>query len=94
MEVRAVFILELHASDVHAVLGRLLDQTRVAGLRLAEVSARAEAGKYRIPASIDVGDREIIDRLARRVGAIVGVGAIEVRGKHQRAIPPSCACAP
>jgi len=32
MEVRAVFILELHASDVHAVLGRLLDQTRVAGL--------------------------------------------------------------
>ena len=25
-----MFILELHASDIHAVLGRLLDQTRVA----------------------------------------------------------------
>jgi hypothetical protein len=27
-----MFVLELQASDVHAVLGRLLDQTRVAGL--------------------------------------------------------------
>jgi acetolactate synthase regulatory subunit len=94
MRVRAVFILELHASDVHAVLGRLLDQTRVAGLRLAEVSAQAEADKYRIQASIDVGDREIIDRLARRVGAIVGVVTIQVSGKHQHAVPPSFACAP
>lgn len=89
-----MFILELHASDVHAVLGRLLDQTRVAGLRLAAVNAQAEADQYRIQASIDVGDRDIIDRLARRVGAIVGVGAIEVRGEYQRANPPSCATAP
>lgn len=89
-----MFILELHANDVHAVLGRLLDQTRVAGLRLAAVNAQAEADQYRIQASIDVGDRDIIDRLARRVGAIVGVGMIEVRGEYQRAIPPSCAAAP
>ena len=89
-----MFILELHASDVHAVLGRLLDQTRVAGLRLAAVSAEAEAGKYRIQASIDVGDRDIIERLARRVGAIIGVGAIEVRGEYPSAAPSSCAAAP
>jgi hypothetical protein len=89
-----VFVLELHASDLHAVLGRLLDQTRVAGLKLAAVNAQAEAGQYRIQASIDVGDREVIDRLARRVGAIVGVGAIEVRGEYQRAIPTSCAAVP
>ena len=73
-----MFVLELHASDVHAVLGRLLDQTRVAGLRLAAVNACAEAGAYRIRASIDVGERDIIDRLARRVGTIVGVAAVEV----------------
>ena len=73
-----MFILELQASDVHAALGRLLDQTRVAGLRLADVNARAEAGEYRIRASIDVGDREAVDRLARRVGSMIGVAAIEV----------------
>ena len=89
-----MFILELHASDIHAVLGRLLDQTRVAGLRLAAVNAQAEADKYRIQASIDVGDRDIIERLARRVGAIVGVGAIEVKGEYQGRDSTSCATAP
>ena len=78
-----MFVLELHASDVHAALGRLLDQTRVAGLRLAAVNARAEAGNYRIEASIDVGDREIVDRLALRIGGIIGVAAIAVRRECQ-----------
>jgi acetolactate synthase regulatory subunit len=85
--VRAVFVLELYASDVHAALGRLLDQTRVAGLRLAAVNARAEAGEYRIEASIDVSDREVVDRLARRVSSIIGVAAVEVRDECQRALP-------
>lgn len=48
-----MFVLELRASDVHAVLGRLLDQTRVAGLKLMAVNAKAEAGEYRIRASIE-----------------------------------------
>ena len=52
-----MFVLELHASDVHDVLGRLLDRTRVAGLRLSAVSAWAEAGEYRIRAAIDTADR-------------------------------------
>ena len=76
-----MFVLELRASDVHAVLGRLLDQTRVAGLKLMAVNARAEAGEYRIRASIDASDREVADRLARRVATIVGVNAIEVSGE-------------
>ena len=80
-----MFILELQASDVHAALGRLLDQTRVAGLRLADVNARAEAGEYRIRASIDVGDREAVDRLARRVGSMIGVAAIEVSRERRHA---------
>jgi hypothetical protein len=74
-----VFVLELHASDVHAVLGRLLDQIRVAGLKLAAVSAWAEAGAYRIRASVDADDRETVDRLARRIGMMICVAGIEVR---------------
>ena len=88
-----MFVLELHANDVHAALGRLLDQTRVADLRLTAVSARAEAGRYRIQASIDVGDREIVDRLARRIGAVIGVAAIEVRQENQRTMTATCAAA-
>jgi hypothetical protein len=74
-----VFLIELHASDIHAALGRLLDQARVAGLRLAAVSAEAQADDYRISASIDANDRDVVDKLARRVGTMVCIGAVEVR---------------
>jgi acetolactate synthase regulatory subunit len=76
-----MFLLELHASDMHAALGRLLDQARVAGLRLAAVSAEAQADDCRISASIDIDDRDVVDRLARRVGTMVCIGAIQVRGE-------------
>lgn len=84
-----MFFLELHASDMHAALGRLLDQARVAGLRLASVSAEAQADDYRISASIDINDRDVVDRLARRVGAMVCIGAVEVTGECEYAA--SCA---
>jgi hypothetical protein len=87
-----VFVLELQASDVHAALGRLLDQARVAGLRLAAVSAHASEGEYRICASLDVSDREIVDRIAHRVSSLICVGAIEVRVNSLGACPaPSAA---
>lgn len=89
-----MFILELSANNVHDALGRLLDHTRVAGLRLAAINAHAEDGEYRIRASIDVRDREVVDRLARRVGTMIGVAAIEVRREYQHAIPVSCAATP
>lgn len=73
-----MFVLQLNARDLHAALGRLLDQARVAGLTLAAVDARAEAGDYRIRAVIDASDREAVERLARGVGRIVGVAAIAV----------------
>jgi hypothetical protein len=80
-----MYLLQLQATDVHAALGRLLDQARVAGLKLAAVSAQAAAGadtgEYTIRASLDVSDREIVDRLACRIASIVGVGAIEVRSE-------------
>ena len=84
-----MFFLELHASDMHAALGRLLDQARVAGLRLAAVSALADADEYRISASIDISDRDAVDRLARRVGSMVCVGAVEVTGGRE--LPTSSA---
>lgn len=90
----AVFILELHANDVHAALGQLLDRTRVAGLRLTTINAYEEAGAYRIRASIDVGDREIIDKLARRISTFVGIGAIEVRRECKHGLPIPCITAP
>jgi acetolactate synthase regulatory subunit len=89
-----VFVLELRANDVHAALGRLLDQTRVAGLTLAAVNAQAEAGEYRVRASIDVGDREIVDRLARRVGNMIGVAAIKVSRESRQTIPTPSTAAP
>ena len=89
-----MFVLELRANDIHAALGRLLDQTRVAGLRLAAVNAQAEAGEYRVRASIDVDDREIVDRLARRVGTMIGVAAIEVSSKCRHAVATPCTAAP
>ena len=78
-----MFLLELHASDMHAALGRLLDQARVAGLRLAAVSAEAQGNDYRISASIDIDGRDIVDRLACRVGTMVCIDAVEVRGECQ-----------
>jgi hypothetical protein len=89
-----MFILELQASDLHAALGRLLDQTRVGGLRLVDINARAEAGEYRIRASIDVGEREAVDRLARRVGSMIGVAAIEVSRESRHAMQEPCTAAP
>lgn len=88
-----MFHLELLANDVHAALGRLLDQTRVAGLQLAALQASAEAGEYRIRASIDVRDREVVEKLARRIGSMVCIAAIDVTGEDFRA-PPALAAAP
>ena len=84
-----MFLLELQTSDMHAALGRLLDQARVAGLRLAAVSARADASECRISASIDIDDRDAVDRIARRVGALFCIDAIEVRGESQCPTPTS-----
>lgn len=80
-----MFVLELNARDLHTGLGRLLDQARVAGLTLTAVDARAEGRDYRIRAVIDAADREIVERLARGVGRIVGVAAIAVSHEPCRA---------
>lgn len=84
-----MFFLELNTSDMHAALGRLLDQVRVAGLHLAAVSARVEADQYRISACIDVNDRDAVDRLARRVGAMFCIDTVEVRGECPCPMPTS-----
>ncbi len=84
-----MFFLELNTSDMHAALGRLLDQARVAGVHLAAVSARAGGDQYRISASIDISDRDAVDRLGRRVGAMFCIDTGEVRGECQCPMPTS-----
>jgi hypothetical protein len=79
-----VFVLELSASDLHAVLGRLLDHARVAGLRFSTVSAAERDSQYVIRASVDTRDRDSIDKLVRKVSAIVGVAEIAVKQEHAR----------
>lgn len=90
-----MYLLQLQATDVHAALGRLLDQARVAGLKLAAVSAEmaagVDAGEYTIRASLDVSDREIVDRLARRITSIVGVDAMQVSGECAALAPDGIA---
>jgi hypothetical protein len=82
-----MFVLELLASDLYAVLGRFLDSARVAGLKLAAVSAHETADQYAICASIETHDAERVDRLARKVRMMVGVSAVAIRqdqsGQHQ-----------
>jgi acetolactate synthase regulatory subunit len=90
-----MYLLELQATDVHAALGRLLDLARVAGLKLAAISAEvgggAEAGEYTIRASLDVADRDVVDRLACRIRSVIGVAAIEVRGECSASAPQAVA---
>ena len=74
-----MFVLELLASDLYAVLGRFLDHARVAGLKLAGVSARESAGQYAIRATIDVRDAESVERLARKLRTMVGVAEVLIR---------------
>ncbi|MGZ5843204.1 MAG: hypothetical protein ACXWJ8_14920 [Xanthobacteraceae bacterium] len=74
-----MLVLELLASDLYAVLGRLLDHARVADLKLTAVSAEETAGQYAIRATIDTLDAERVDRLARKVRSVAGVAAVVIR---------------
>jgi hypothetical protein len=74
-----MFVLELVASDLYAVLGRFLDSARVADLKLSTVRARESAGHYTIRATIDVRDAESVERLARKLRTIVGVTEVVTR---------------
>ncbi|WP_407185280.1 hypothetical protein [Bradyrhizobium centrosematis] len=74
-----MFIIELQANDMHAALGRLLDQTRVHNLRISAVSARMMADGCRIMASLDIGDRGPVDKVARRLETMVFVLSVDVR---------------
>lgn len=74
-----MFIIELQANDMHAALGRLLDQTRVHDLRIGAVSARMIADGCRITASLEIGDRGPVDKVARRLETMVCIVSVDVR---------------
>lgn len=79
-------VFEMRADDVHAVLGRLLDHVRMAGIPVLELSARAERGGYALSLSLDTANREAVVKLARRAGAIVGVTGLQLA---EGGAPPS-----
>jgi acetolactate synthase regulatory subunit len=82
-----MYVLELLADDLYAVLGRCLDLARVAGLKLATVSARESAGQYAIRATIDVRDAESVERLARKLRTVVGVADVVIGQDLSRQVP-------
>ena len=74
-----MYVLELLAGELYAVLGRCLDHARVAGLKLAAVSARESAGRYAIHVTIKTRDLESVERLARKLRTLVGVTSVMIR---------------
>ena len=74
-----MYVLELLAGDLYAVLGRCLDRARVAGLKLAAVSASLSAGRYAIRVTIVTRDSESVERLARKLRTLVGVAEVVIR---------------
>jgi hypothetical protein len=81
----SVFVLEIEASDIYAVLGRVLDRARVTGLRLAAVAAKeTDVGGYTISATVDTADCDIVDRLARQFAGMAGVTSVGVKRETTR----------
>jgi acetolactate synthase regulatory subunit len=74
-----VFVFEIEAADIYSVLGRVLDRSRVTGLRLSAVSAtESHDGGCLVTATVDTTDRDIVDRLARQFGEMFGVTSVNV----------------
>ena len=85
-----MLVLEFYASNVHHVLVRLLDQTRVAGLALVAVTASAEGNGHRIRTTLNVSDQDVADKVVHRVSTIIGIGALHVQ--HQCSQPARALC--
>ena len=74
-----MFVLELQAYDLYSALGRLLDQTRVAGLKITALDASEDGpDSFSIRATIDEMDRETVEKLGRRIAKIFGVSGVGV----------------
>lgn len=74
-----VFTFEIEAADIYAALGRVLDRSRVTGLRLVAVTtAQTDDGGCFIMVTVDTTDRDIVDRLARQFGEMFGVTSVTV----------------
>ena len=74
-----MFVLELQTNDLYSALGRLLDQTRVAGLKIAALHASEDGPhSFSIRATIDEMDRETVKKLGRRIAKIFGVSGVHV----------------
>ena len=91
-----MFILELQADNFYSALGRLLDQTRVAGLKITALDASEDRpDSFSIRATIDEMDRETVEKLGGRIAKIFGVSGVGVRPEPRLYIaerPLAAAC--
>jgi hypothetical protein len=92
-----VFVFEIEATELYALLGRVLDRSRVTGLKLSAVSATETGeGGCRITATVDTTDRDIVDRLARQFGEMFGVTSVNVERaaihRPSRSMPMAAHC--
>ena len=74
-----MFVLELQADDLHNALVRLLDQARVAGLKISAIAASEAPDGFEISATFDESDREAVEKLGRRLARTHGATVPEVR---------------
>lgn len=86
-----MFVFEIEAADIYSVLGRVLDRSRVTGLKISAVRATETEAGCLITATVETTDRDIVDRLARVFGEMFGVTSVNVeraamhRPSHQSA---------
>lgn len=81
-----MYTFDLEATDAYSVLGRVLDRSRVAGLRLSAVTTEENGGRYAIAVTLDTADHYVVDRLARQFAGMFGV--ISVNVEHEPARRP------
>jgi acetolactate synthase regulatory subunit len=87
-----MYVFEIEASDIYSVLGRVLDRSRVSGLRTAAVNAEETGGGYAISVTVDTTDRALVERLAHQFAGTFGVISVSVeRAVTSRASSPAFA---
>lgn len=90
-----MYVFEIETSESYAVIGRVVDRSRVAGIRLSAITAEETArGTYAIALTLDTTDRDLVERLARQFGEMFGVLLVNVERKvMRRASEPTFALA-
>jgi acetolactate synthase regulatory subunit len=83
-----MFVFEIEASDIYSVLGRVLDRSRVSGLRTVGVNAEEAGSGWAVSVTVDTVDRALVERLAHQFAGMVGVMSVSVERAAPHAFAP------